>query len=195
MAPPPPPPKKPVEPEPPEDDGVSKDYFSEITIDSDYESTMTLDSGFGRERDELSDTGDVFVVPVVSPDLHSRPEPELAHIEEDDDEVMTLTSEPVPLEDATEHDADDERVTPVLFAQPELVVIKSSVSCLSGDPNSRLCLLAFSSSASVLSVSLAVIWVLSLMPVVKWAVFCIGLSVCALPVSYTHLTLPTKLSV
>ena len=123
MAPPPPQPP-PAPPKEAEDDGVSKDDFSELTVDtgeesmaSDYESTLTLDSGFGRERDELSDAGEVLLFP------------ELAHIREDDDEVLGLTltapaDDPGPLmkeEDATEHDADDERVTPVLFAHPESV--------------------------------------------------------------------------
>ena len=149
--PPPPPPKKPPEAEP-EDDGVSKDYFSEITIDSDYESTMTLDSGFGRERDELSDTGEyVSAALPVSPDLH-RLEPELAHIEEDDDEVMTLTSsEPVPLEDVTEHDADDERVTPVLV----VMVPSLGAGCVSVDRVHPSVLLSLSLCLSVsLSLSL-----------------------------------------
>ncbi|KAL8593184.1 hypothetical protein ACOMHN_009839 [Nucella lapillus] len=103
----------------------SKDSFSEITIDtreesiaSDYESIMTVDSGMGRERDELSDIGDSFLLSLPSDLL--RVDPELHFIEEDDDEVKTLTSEPVTLEDVIEQNAEEECVAPVLVHHSEL---------------------------------------------------------------------------
>ena len=120
MMPPGPPPKQTEV----EEDALSRDYYSEVTVDtgeesvaSDYESVMTVDSGVGRERDEFSDTGEAFLIP-VSPDLH-------LHCVDEDDEVRTLTSEAVIMEE--ENDADDERVTPVLFAHSQLVTGFSSV--------------------------------------------------------------------